>query len=151
MKAESSVTCELRLRLLVAGDAALPVPAALRYDLADPYAIHATFHAAGDTVEWVFARDLLAAGLRDDAGLGDVRVWPSSEAGVQVVYISLSSPEGEALLEAPAPGSPADAYRAVGQGGNIIFISPSHDLVVVWRWSAQSAEGFRRVVAAITS
>ena len=29
--------------------------------------------------------------------------------------------------------------------------SPSHDLVVVWRWSAQSNEGFRRVVAAITS
>jgi CubicO group peptidase (beta-lactamase class C family) len=49
------------------------------------------------------------------------------------------------------PGSPADAIRAVGQGGNIIFISPSHDLLVVWRWSAQSAEGFRRIVAAITS
>ncbi|RPI53040.1 MAG: class C beta-lactamase-related serine hydrolase [Acidobacteria bacterium] len=49
------------------------------------------------------------------------------------------------------PGSPTDAYRAVGQGGNIIFISPSHDLVVVWRWSAQAGEGFRRVVAAITS
>ena len=49
------------------------------------------------------------------------------------------------------PGSPADAYRAVGQGGNIIFVSPSHDLVVVWRWSAQAGEGFRRVVAAITS
>jgi CubicO group peptidase (beta-lactamase class C family) len=49
------------------------------------------------------------------------------------------------------PGSPADAYRAVGQGGNIIFISPSHDLVVVWRWSAQAGEGFKRVVAAITS
>lgn len=49
------------------------------------------------------------------------------------------------------PGSPVDAFRAVGQGGNIIFVSPSHDLVVVWRWSAQSNEGFRRVVAAITS
>jgi CubicO group peptidase (beta-lactamase class C family) len=49
------------------------------------------------------------------------------------------------------PGSPANAYRAVGQGGNIILISPSHDLVVVWRWSAQTSEGFRRVVAAITS
>ncbi len=49
------------------------------------------------------------------------------------------------------PGSPADAIRAVGQGGNIIFISPSHDLVVVWRWSAQSAEGFKRVVAAVTN
>ena len=31
---------------------------------------------------------------------------------------------------------------ARGSGGNIIFISPSHDLVVVWRWSAQSNEGF---------
>jgi CubicO group peptidase (beta-lactamase class C family) len=48
-------------------------------------------------------------------------------------------------------GSPPDAYRAVGQGGNIIFISPSHDLLVVWRWSAQSSEGFRRIVAAITN
>jgi hypothetical protein len=34
--------------------------------------------------------------------MGDVRVWPSSETGVDVVYVSLSSPEGEALLEAPA-------------------------------------------------
>jgi CubicO group peptidase (beta-lactamase class C family) len=49
------------------------------------------------------------------------------------------------------PGSPADAYSARGQGGNIIFISPGHDLVVVWRWSAMSNEGFRRVVAAISS
>ena len=49
------------------------------------------------------------------------------------------------------PGSPSNAYFALGSGGNIIFIDPSHDLVVVWRWSAQSSEGFRRVVAAITS
>src|SRR5881396_3802431 len=49
------------------------------------------------------------------------------------------------------PGSPATAYFALGNGGNIIFIDPSHDLLVVWRWSAQSSEGFRRVVDAITS
>jgi Streptomyces sporulation and cell division protein, SsgA len=102
MSAHPTVTCELRLRLLVAGDAALPVPAALRYDVADPYAVHAAFHAGDETVEWVFARELLSTGLRDEAGLGDVRVWPSSETGVDVVYVSLSSPEGEALLEAPA-------------------------------------------------
>ena len=47
------------------------------------------------------------------------------------------------------PGSPQNAYPARGSGGNIIFIDPSHDLVVVWRWSAQSGEGFRRVVDAI--
>jgi CubicO group peptidase (beta-lactamase class C family) len=47
------------------------------------------------------------------------------------------------------PGSPKNAFSAVGAGGNIIFIDPTHDLVVVWRWSTQSNEGFRRVVAAV--
>jgi CubicO group peptidase (beta-lactamase class C family) len=48
------------------------------------------------------------------------------------------------------PGSPTTSFEAVGQGGNIVHVDPAHDLVVVWRWSAQSAEGFRRVVEAIT-
>jgi CubicO group peptidase (beta-lactamase class C family) len=48
------------------------------------------------------------------------------------------------------PGSPKDAYWALGSGGNYVFVDPTHDLLVVWRWSAQSGEGFRRVVAAIT-
>ena len=48
-------------------------------------------------------------------------------------------------------GSPANAFEAIGSGGNIIFIDPAHDLLVVWRWSTQSNEGFRRVVAAVTN
>ena len=44
-----------------------------------------------------------------------------------------------------------DAYWALGSGGNYIYIDPADDLVVVWRWSAQSSEGFRRIVAAITN
>ena len=55
------------------------------------------------------------------------------------------------FMKAHETTSPATAYSAVGAGGNIIFIDPSHDLLVVWRWSAQSSEGFRRVVEAITS
>ena len=47
------------------------------------------------------------------------------------------------------PGSPTASFEMVGQGGNIVHIDPEHDLVVVWRWSAQSAEGFRRIVGAI--
>ena len=47
-------------------------------------------------------------------------------------------------------GSPTTSFEAVGQGGNIVHVDPAHDLVVVWRWSAQSAEGFRRVVEAVT-
>ena len=47
------------------------------------------------------------------------------------------------------PGSPVDAFRAVGNGGNIIYIDPAHDLLVVWRWSTQSNEGFKKIVEAI--
>ena len=48
-------------------------------------------------------------------------------------------------------GSPTSSFEAQGQGGNIIHIDPTRDLVVVWRWSAQSAEGFKKVVDAITN
>src|ERR1700759_3868137 len=99
----TTVSCELHLRLVVSSESSLPVPAGLRYDTADPYAVHATLPtAAEETVEWVFARDLLAEGLHRPTGTGDVRVWPSRSHGQGVVCIALSSPEGEALLEAPA-------------------------------------------------
>jgi CubicO group peptidase (beta-lactamase class C family) len=40
-------------------------------------------------------------------------------------------------------GAPTSAFEAQGQGGNVIHIDPVHDLVVVWRWSAQSQQGFK--------
>ncbi len=49
------------------------------------------------------------------------------------------------------PGSATDSFEARGQGGNVIHIEPSKDLVVVWRWSAQSAEGFRKISEAVTN
>jgi CubicO group peptidase (beta-lactamase class C family) len=48
------------------------------------------------------------------------------------------------------PGSPSNSFEARGQGGNVIHIDPDRDLVVVWRWSAQSSQGFKKVVDAIT-
>ena len=48
-------------------------------------------------------------------------------------------------------GSSAAAFSARGNGGNIIFVDPSHDVVVVMRWSTQSSESLRRIVDAITS
>jgi CubicO group peptidase (beta-lactamase class C family) len=48
------------------------------------------------------------------------------------------------------PGLPATAYGARGAGSNTIFISPEHDLVIVWRWHAgNEAELAKRVIAAI--
>ena len=52
-------------------------------------------------VRWVFARDLLAAGLYEPTGDGDVHVWPCLDArGRAVTIIELSSPDGEALMQA---------------------------------------------------
>ncbi|MFI8169724.1 SsgA family sporulation/cell division regulator [Streptomyces sp. NPDC085931] len=100
---DTTVSDEMHLRLILAGESSLPVQTGLRYDTADPYAVHATFHlGAEETITWVFARDLLAEGLHRPTGTGDVRVWPSRSHGQGVVCITLSSPEGEALLEAPA-------------------------------------------------
>lgn len=93
------IQAEMRLKLLVAGDSSLPVPSTFAYDTDQPLSIQATFHAAGDTVEWVFARELMDAGLGGDAGLGDVRMWPSREGDVKVLYVSLNSPKGAALME----------------------------------------------------
>ena len=51
------------------------------------------------------------------------------------------------------PGLPTNAFGARGAGGNTVFVSPDHDLVIVWRWhsGARSADAtfFRMVVEAI--
>lgn len=102
-RAQTTVSCELQLRLVVSSGSSVPVPAELRYETSDPYAVHATFHTGeSETVGWVFARDLLADGLRCASGCGDVRVWPVRRRDQELVCLALSSPEGHALLEAPA-------------------------------------------------
>jgi len=55
------------------------------------------------------------------------------------------------MHETASPARDFSDQETRGQGGNIIFISPSHDLLAVWRWSGQANEGFRRIVASITS
>lgn len=99
----TTVSSELHLRLIVSSEASVPVRTDLRYDPADPYAVRAVFHTGDEkSVEWVFTRALLAEGMHQLAGTGDVGVWPSRSHGRDVVSISLSTDTGEALLEAPA-------------------------------------------------
>ena len=51
------------------------------------------------------------------------------------------------------PSGPASSFAALGNGTNIIWIDPDHDIVVVWRWYDNSAmDGFiQRIEAAITA
>ncbi|MEU4051524.1 SsgA family sporulation/cell division regulator [Streptomyces olivaceus] len=95
---------ELELRLVLSPETSIPVPALLGYHSDDPYAVHITFHIdSGQPVHWTFARDLLVEGVFRPSGNGDVRVWPSKTEGRSVVLMALSSPDGDALLEAPTP------------------------------------------------
>jgi hypothetical protein len=90
------------LDLLVPHASPVRVEAELRYDTRDPYAVTAAFRCGpAGTVEWCFARDLLADGLIDDAGVGDVRIGPAPDA-VELVVLVVSSPAGLAMFEAYA-------------------------------------------------
>jgi hypothetical protein len=100
---QTVVERELELRLVLSPDHSVPVPARLRYRSDDPYAVHITFHIGSERpVHWTFARELLVEGVFRPCGHGDVRVWPTKVSGRGVVLMALSSPNGDALLEAPA-------------------------------------------------
>ncbi|MEU9440695.1 SsgA family sporulation/cell division regulator [Streptomyces sp. NPDC048304] len=95
---------ELEMRLVLSPERSVPVPARLSYRSDDPYAVHISFHINSDCpVNWTFARDLLVEGVFRPCGQGDVRVWPTKVEGRSVVLMALSSPDGDALLEAPVP------------------------------------------------
>ncbi|MFD5633685.1 SsgA family sporulation/cell division regulator [Streptomyces sp. NPDC127077] len=98
----SQVVCNVGMRLVVSSSSSMPVPTTLRYRSSDPYAIEAWFRASPtELVRWVFSREILAAGLRTSAGVMDVKMRPAVSVGMEVVFITLQSPEGTALLEAP--------------------------------------------------
>ena len=49
------------------------------------------------------------------------------------------------------PSGPASSFAAIGNGGNIIWIDPEHDIVFVWHWHKGPAmDGMvQRIVAAV--
>ena len=97
-----TVSAELCLSLVVPEHGAVPLVASLDYCADDPYAIKMAFHVGADEpVEWIFGRELLAAGLEAPVGEGDVQVWPDEVDTVDTLNLALSSPFGEAHFEAP--------------------------------------------------
>lgn len=96
-----TVTQAFSLELIDPTGAVTPIEAELQYDAADPYAVTTVFMTGATRVRWTFGRDLLASGLYEPSGDGDVHVWPCLDSdGLAVVIIELSSPDGEALVQA---------------------------------------------------
>ncbi|WP_329570623.1 SsgA family sporulation/cell division regulator [Kitasatospora sp. NBC_01266] len=100
-----AATCALRLELraVILPGLSVPVAARLRYVRAEPYAVyldtHVDMHAP---ITWVFARELLATGLHQWAGLGDVSVHPGTDGEADTVYICLGYEDEGVVLRAPA-------------------------------------------------
>jgi hypothetical protein len=135
----TTVSAELGLRLVVPQQTIVPLVASLYYSGTDPYAVRMAFHVGTDEpVEWIFARDLLAAGIESRQGEGDVQVWPSEPADSEgggdddiVLNIELSSPFGQAHFEAPAEAMSAflrRTYSIVPAGKESTFVDIESEL-----------------------
>jgi Streptomyces sporulation and cell division protein, SsgA len=145
----TTISAELGLKLVVPQQTIVPLVASLYYSGRDPYAVRMAFHVGTDEpVEWIFARDLLAAGIDSRQGEGDVQVWPSARSCAEtddldviggaegaVLNIELSSPFGQAHFEAPARAMSAFLRRTyqivpAGQESDYIDIEAElHDLL----------------------
>jgi hypothetical protein len=141
----TTISAELGLRLVVPKQTIVPLVASMYYSGTDPYAVRMAFHVGTDEpVEWIFARDLLAAGIEARQGEGDVQVWPSAKSCAEsegldvagpdlgaVLNIELSSPFGQAHFEAPAEAMAAflrRTYQIVPAGKESDFINIEAEL-----------------------
>ncbi|MGH3186525.1 MAG: SsgA family sporulation/cell division regulator [Streptosporangiaceae bacterium] len=139
----TTISAELGLRLIVPPQTIVPLVASLYYSGGDPYAVRMAFHVGTDEpVEWIFARDLLASGIRSRQGEGDVKVWPSAKSCAEpdrpargaectVLNIELSSPFGQAHFEAPAQAMAAflqRTYQIVPAGQESGFVDIETEL-----------------------
>src|SRR3984885_6856421 len=104
----TTISAELGLRLVVPQQTIVPLVASMYYCGSAPGGVRMACRAGpGEPVEWIFARDLLAAGIESRQGEGDVQVWPSpmsvaeadgldvigtSDVSGMILNIELSSP-----------------------------------------------------------
>ncbi|MEU6881767.1 SsgA family sporulation/cell division regulator [Streptomyces sp. NPDC046712] len=89
----------VQARLVASAPRMETVPATLRYDRADPFAVSMAFPPPatleGVEVSWAFSRELLAQGVEGPAGVGDVRVRPY---GYDRTVVEFHAPEGVAVV-----------------------------------------------------
>jgi hypothetical protein len=98
MRDLTNIICTQAMFDLIAPDSTVPVKVELEYSVRDPYAVQASFRTGNTSaVVWVFARDLLADGLSEPSGDGDVRVAPMAHDPGRVELV-LNSPSGHATF-----------------------------------------------------
>ncbi|MFG2885211.1 SsgA family sporulation/cell division regulator [Streptomyces sp. NPDC048297] len=110
-------------RLVAAAPRMQSIPATLRYDRSDPFAVRMTFPAPAtlENVEvcWTFSRELLAAGLHDQAGEGDVRVRPY---GYDRTVLEFHAPQGTAIVHVRS----GEIRRFLDATGDLVPVGLEH-------------------------
>jgi hypothetical protein len=115
-------------------ECATPVFSRWSYAARDPYVVTLAFRTRrGHWIEWCFARDLLAEGLREPAGLGDVRVRPDLASEDDVLVIELESPDGYAIVEMRR----AEVERFVDATAQVVAFGAESDLIDIDAFIAQ--------------
>ncbi|UQA91851.1 spore wall synthesis regulator SsgD [Streptomyces halobius] len=127
----------VQARLVATTPQSREIPASLRYDRADPFAVRLVFPPAasldGAEVTWMFGRDLLAEGLRLPSGTGDVRIWP---CGPETVVVEFHSVDGMAMVQfgtRDLRDFPNRSYGVIAKGGEGAFMDVEASLAGVLR------------------
>ncbi|MEV7867906.1 SsgA family sporulation/cell division regulator [Streptomyces sp. NPDC088124] len=113
------------------------VPAMLCYDRADPFAVRMEFPPPatleGTEVTWEFSRELLAKGMTEAAGVGDVRVRPF---GYGRTVLEFHAPEGTAMVHLRTSELRRFLERSQGlvpAGREHLYLDLDHDLTELLR------------------
>jgi hypothetical protein len=89
----------LTLEVVGRSEEKLEVEVAFEYSACEPFAVALVFLATSGTIRWTMARELLADGLLETVGLGDVHAWPSLDhQGRAVLLLELCGADGTAIL-----------------------------------------------------
>ncbi|MGW6454520.1 SsgA family sporulation/cell division regulator [Streptomyces sp. NPDC055078] len=116
------------------------VPATLRYDREDPFAVRMDFPAPatleGTDISWAFGRELLVTGVDEPAGVGDVRVRPY---GYDRTVMEFRAPEGVAVLHVRTSELRRFLKRALGvvpAGREYLYLDLDQNLTELLRDAA---------------
>ncbi|MEV6567872.1 SsgA family sporulation/cell division regulator [Streptomyces kronopolitis] len=105
----------VQARLIATAPRSQVIPANLRYDRADPFAVRLVFPPSasldGAEVAWTFGRELLEEGLRTPAGAGDVQIWPYDADAVVIEFHAVG---GMAVVQFDAQELRAFLTRSYG-------------------------------------
>ncbi|BDM71131.1 hypothetical protein HEK616_46180 [Streptomyces nigrescens] len=127
----------VQARLIATAPRSRVIPASLRYDRTDPFAVRLVFPPAasldGAEVVWTFGRELLEEGLYGPAGAGDVQVWPCTS---EEIMVELRTDGGMAVVEFMAQELREFlelSYGVVAQGDEARHLDVEADLAALLR------------------